>query len=119
VTEVSNTSTILTYNYAISGSVVDKSVVDVAGSTSSSLVEEVQTFTTWDKAAKRAWTSADALFSAWVSHSHIRSHYLISFSSASTTLVSLSSLATRALLLLRELFYIMSRALFQHPFISG
>jgi hypothetical protein len=72
VTEVSNTSTILTYNYAISGSVVDKSVVDVAGSTSSSLVEEVQTFTTWNNAAKRAWTGADALFSTWVGPSHMK-----------------------------------------------
>jgi hypothetical protein len=66
VTTVTNTSTILTYNYAISGSVVDKSVVNVAGTTSSSLVEEVQTFTTWDKAATRPWTSANSLFSAWV-----------------------------------------------------
>jgi hypothetical protein len=73
-TTVTNKSTILTRNYAISGSVVDKSVVGVNASafSPSSLVEQVQTFVSWDKADKRPWTSADALFSTWV-----RTRYLL------------------------------------------
>jgi hypothetical protein len=63
MTTVANKSVILTYNYAISGSTVDKSVVDMH---TSSLVEQVQTFTTWTKSATRAWTGSNAIFSFWV-----------------------------------------------------
>jgi hypothetical protein len=60
-----NQSLILTYNFAVNGSTVDRTVVAPYGS--STLVDQVSQFTTWNNGATRPWkTSGQTLFSFWV-----------------------------------------------------
>lgn len=60
-----NHSALLAYNFAVGGSTI---VWDIVGNSYGSTLEsQVGNFTYWNGAAKRTWTSSDALFSFWVS----------------------------------------------------
>jgi hypothetical protein len=64
-TTKANHATVLTYNFAIGGATVDPSISP--SQSGSTLVSQVNTFSTWNSASKRAWASSNTLFSFWVS----------------------------------------------------